>query len=167
MNTTLKFDRVVLTKELNEKFKQVGEVFEIAQIFDDSFLLRDSKTRVALGVVNFQDFENHFVNEENFKGWTPWTEFATDYEANLKMFYRTKDRRKVQVKTSNGCVGESCCNSKFGDEFNLYLGLNLAYLRCIKNILVNKIDNYTKNIHSCTSEIIDVEHQIKQIVNKI
>ena len=70
MNTTLKFDRVVLTKELNDKFKQIGEVFEIANILEDSFLLRSTKTKVAIGVVNFEDFDKHFVHEENFKGWT-------------------------------------------------------------------------------------------------
>ena len=55
MNSTLKFDRVILTKEFNEKFKKVGEVFEIANILDDSFLLRDSKTKIALGVISFED----------------------------------------------------------------------------------------------------------------
>ena len=58
METTLKFDRVILVKELNERFKKVGDVFEIANILDNTFLLRDGSTRVAIGVVSFEDFEN-------------------------------------------------------------------------------------------------------------
>ena len=76
METTLKFDRVILVKELNEKFKNVGEVFEIANILDNSFLLRDGRTRVAIGVISFEDFEEYFVHENNFRGWTPWTSFV-------------------------------------------------------------------------------------------
>ena len=60
MKTVLKFGRFVLVKELNEKISKVGEVFEIASISDDSFLLRDGQTRIALGVVSFEDFEKHF-----------------------------------------------------------------------------------------------------------
>lgn len=167
MNTLFKYDKVVLTKELNERFRKVGDAFEIANILEDSFVLRDAKSKVAIGIVSFDDFERCFVKEESFKGWTKWIEFTTDYESNLKMFYRIKDRRRIQVKSYNGCIGESCCNIKFGDQFNLYLGLNLAYLRCIKNMLANNIDNYIKNIDNCTSEISDIEYKIKQIISKI
>ena len=52
METILKFDRVILTKELNDKIKKVGDVFEIANILDNSFLLREAKSRVAVGVVS-------------------------------------------------------------------------------------------------------------------
>ena len=48
MKTVLMYDRCVLTQELNEKIKKVGDVFEIANVFEDSFLLRDGKTRTAL-----------------------------------------------------------------------------------------------------------------------
>ena len=50
METTLKFDRVILVKELNEKFCKIGEVFEVANILNNSFLLRDVNTRVEIGV---------------------------------------------------------------------------------------------------------------------
>lgn len=167
MDTILKFDKVILTKELDEKFKKVGEEFEIANVLDDSFLLRDTKTRVAIGVISFEDFDKYFVAAENFKGWTQWTPLTTDYVEGLKMFYRVKDRHKVQVKTSDGCIGESSCNNKFGDEFNLYVGLNLAFLRCIKKMYFNKINQCQKQINIYENEIKDVETKIRQINKKI
>ena len=167
METTLKFDRVILIKELNDKIKKLGEAFEIANILEDSFVLREAKSKVAVGVVSFEDFEKHFVHEENFKGWTNWTPLTTDYEEGLTLFYRVKDRHRVQVKSMNGCVGESSCNIKFGDEFNLYIGLNLAFLRCIKKVYLAKINNYHKQINIYTNEIQYIEDKIEQISNKI
>jgi hypothetical protein len=163
MESTLKYDRVVLTRELNDKFKKVGEVFEIANVFDDYFLLRDGKTRVAIGIVSFEDFDKHFVHEANFKGWTQWTPLTTNYEEGLVMFYRVKDRHKVQVKTSDGFVGESSCNTKFGDEFNLYTGLNLAFLRCVKKVFLNRIEKHQKQLNIYENEIKGIEDKIRYL----
>ena len=63
MNTVLKFDRVILIKELNDKIKKVGDVFEIASILDNAFLLREAKSKIAVGTISFDDFEKHFVHE--------------------------------------------------------------------------------------------------------
>lgn len=161
METVLKFDKVILTKELNDKIKKVGEVFEIANILDNSFLLRDGKTRIAVGVVSFEDFEKHFVPVGNFKGWTDWTKLMTDYEDGLIVFYRVKDRHKIQVKTSNGYIGESYCNNKFGDEFNLHFGLNLAFLRCMKKMYLGKINDCQEKINIYSNEIRELESKIK------
>lgn len=157
MNTTLKFDRVVLTKELNEKFKQVGEVFEIANILDDSFLLRDSKTRVALGVVNFEDFENHFVLEEKRRGWTPWTQFV-GFDGQNDASYRTNGK-KVQVRFLTSKIkAEACCCKD--DDFSLAFGLRIAYLRCLNKALTER-----KNL--AEHEIAENENIIKKMINSI
>lgn len=157
MNTTLKFDRVVLTRELNEKFKQVGEVFEIANILDSSFLLRDSKTRVALGVVSFEDFENHFVHETNYKGWTPWTQFI-GFNGQNDASYRTNGK-KVQVRfLTNKVRAEACCCKD--DDFNLAFGLRVAYLRCLNKALAEKK-------MAAEREIAENEHILKKMINSL
>lgn len=167
MESVLKFDRVVLIKELNDKIKKFGEVFEIANVLEDSFVLRETKSRAAVGVISFADFEEHFVHAENFKGWTQWTLLTTDYDEGLTLFYRVKDRHRVQVKSINGCIGESSCNIKFGDEFNLYTGLNLAFLRCIKKVYLTKINDYHKQINIYINELKNIEDKIEQICSKI
>lgn len=157
MNTTLKFDRVVLTKELNERFKQVGEVFEVAQIFDSSLLLRDSKTKVALGVVNFQDFENYFVPEDKRKGWTPWTQFV-GFEGQNDASYRTNGK-KVQVRflTSKTRAEACCCKD---DDFNLAFGLRVAYLRCLNKALAEKK-------MAVERELAENENILKKMINAL
>lgn len=164
MNTTLKFDRVVLAKELNDKFKQVGEVFEIANILDNSFLLRDSKTRVALGVVSFKDLENHFVNEENFKGWTSWIPLV-GFDGQSDAFYRS-NRKKVQVKfVTTKDRAEACCCK--GDEFNLGFGIQLAYLRCLNKAIEKQRVELEKKLNMVEHEIAENKTIMKKMVNSL
>lgn len=128
MKTVLKFDRCVLVKELNETFKKVGEIYEVANVLDDeAFLLRDGNTRVAIGVVNFSDFEEHFVLEERAKGWTKWTPLV-GFDGQTDVFYKTNGKKVVVKFITDKVRAESSCNKK-EDEFNLTFGLNLAYLR--------------------------------------
>jgi hypothetical protein len=157
MNTTLKFDRVVLTKELNEKFKQVGDVFEVASVLDNSFLLRDSRTRVALGVVSFEDFERCFVPEEKRSGWTPWTQFI-GFDGQNDASYRTNGK-KVQVRFLTSKIrAEACCCKD--DEFNLAFGLRVAYLRCLNKALAEKK-------FAAEREIAENENVLKKMINSI
>lgn len=163
METTLKFDKVILTKELNDKFCKVGEIFEIANILEDSFLLRDAKTRVALGVVSFADFEKHFVHEENFKGWTQWTPLV-GFDGQTDAYYRT-NRRKTQVKFLTDKVrGESFLNAKNGDEFNLYFGIQIAYLRCLNKAYLKKATEYKDTLKKIDIEMVDNERIIKKMI---
>lgn len=163
METTLKFDKVILTKELNDKFCKVGEIFEIANILEDSFLLRDAKTRVALGVVSFADFEKHFVHEENFKGWTQWTPLV-GFDGQTDAYYRT-NRRKTQVKFLTDKVrGESFLNVKDGDEFNLYFGIQIAYLRCLNKAHLKKATEYEDALKKIDIEMVDNERIIKKMI---
>lgn len=171
METTLKFDKVVLVKELNDTIKKVGEIFEIANILDGSFLLRDSKTRIALGVVSFEDFEKHFVHAENFKGWTPWIPIV-GFDGQTDVYYKT-NRKKVMVKFLTDKVrAESCC-SKVND-FNLAFGIRLAYLRCLNKAWAKRkseyeatLNEYETKLTKANTEIVDNERIIKSMINSL
>ena len=164
MKTVLNYDRVVLTKELNDKIKKVGEVFEIANILDNSFLLRDAKTKIALGVVSFEDFETHFVHEENFKGWTNWTPLV-GFDGQTDALYRT-NRRKTQVKFLTSKVrAESCCNKV--NEFNLSFGLQMAYFRCLNKALMKKATMYEEALKQINVELADNMHIIKKMYQSL
>jgi hypothetical protein len=164
MNTVLKFDRVILTKELNDKFKQIGEAFEVANILENSFLLRSAKTKVAIGVVNFEDFERHFVHEEIFKGWCNWTPLV-GFDGQSDALYRT-NRKKVQVKFLTDKVrAECCCNSK--DDFNLSFGVQLAYLRCLNKARAKQKTELEAKLNMVEHEIAENETIIKKMVNSL
>lgn len=164
METTLKFDKVVLIKELDDKIKKVGETFEIANVLDGSFLLRDAKTRVALGVVSFEDFEKHFVHAENFKGWTGWTPIV-GFDGQTDVYYKT-NRKKVMVKFLTDKVrAESCCSKD--NDFNLSFGIQLAYLRCLNKAWAKKKSEYEAKIASANSEIVDNERIIESMIHSL
>ena len=164
MNTIMKFDRVILTKELNEKLKQVGDAFEIANIIDGSFVLRSAKTRVAVGVVSFEDFENHFIREESFKGWTNWTPLI-GFDGQSDCFYRT-NRKKTQVKfVTTKDRAESCCCKD--DDFNLAFGIQLAYLRCLNKARTKQRLELEEKMNSVEHEIAENETIMKKMVNSL
>lgn len=164
MNTTLKFDRVILTKELNEKFKQIGETYEIANILDNSFLLRNAKTKVAIGVVSFEDFEKHFVAEDKFKGWTRWQSLV-GFDGQTDAMYRT-NHKKVQVKFLTDKVrGESCCCRD--DDFNLPFGIQLAYLRCLNKVREQQRVELEEALNVVEHEIAENNTIIKKMVNSL
>lgn len=171
METTLKFDKVILIKPLNEKFYKVGESFEIATVLDNSFLLRDFKTKVAIGVISFEDFENHFVHEENFSGWTPWQQF-NGFDGQNDCFYKT-NRKDVAVKFVTDNVRAKSFLHK-NNEFNLTFGLNMAYLRCMNKALEKQKAKYEEELKRCeeeikriNAEISDNERSIKKMISSL
>lgn len=164
METVLKFDKVILIKELDDKIKKVGDAFEIAKVLDNSFLLREAKSKVAVGVISFEDFDKHFVKAEEFKGWTPWTAF-TGFDGQTDVCYRT-NRRKVQVKFITDKVrAESCCHKC--DDFNLFFGVQTAYLRCCNKLLNKKKLELNKTVCDIESEIAENEHILKKMINSL
>jgi len=165
MDTILKFDRVVLIKELNDKIKKVGDTFEIANILNnDSFLLREAKSKVAVGVVTFEDFDKHFVIESNYKGWTRWTPFM-GYDGQNDCFYRT-NRKKVQVKFVKDKVrSEACCCKD--DEFNLSFGIQLAYLRCSNKAMLQKSDKLQDEMCKLNKEIYNNMKIERKMINSL
>lgn len=164
MNTILKFDRVVLVKELNEKFKRVGEAYEIANILEDSFVLRSEKTKVAIGVISFKDFDEYFVHENNFKGWTPWQSLI-GFDGQSDAMYRT-NRKKTQVKFLTTKDKAECCCSK-GDEFNIGFGIQLAYLRCLNKAREKQRIELEEKLNMIEHEIADNKTIIKKMVNSL
>lgn len=164
MDTILKFDRVVLAKELNDKIKRVGDVFEIANIIDNSFLLREAKSKVAVGVISFEDFDKHFVPEENFKGWTRWTPFV-GYDGQNDCLYRT-NRKKVQVKFVTDKVrSEACCCKD--DEFNLSFGIQIAYLRALNKAMAKKSDELQEEMNRLNKEIYENLKIERKMINSL
>lgn len=160
MNTVLKYERVILIKELDDRIKKVGDVFEIANILDDSFLLREAKSKLAVGVISFEDFDKHFVTEEQFKGWTKWTPFR-GFDGQNDVLYRT-NRRKVQVKFITDKVrAEACCNR--ADDFNLFFGVQVAYFRCLNKALTKKANKYREELFKINEEINDNDIAIKNM----
>jgi len=165
METVLKFDRVILAKELNEKFKKIGETFEVANILDNAFLLREAKSKVAVGVVTFEDFKKHFVLEEDFKGWTKWAQLI-GFDGQTDVLYRT-NKKKIQVKFITDKVrAESCCNKK-EDEFNLSFGVQIAYLRCLNKALLKKKEKYEEELKKINNEITDNNEIIRKMINSL
>lgn len=164
MNTTLKFDRVILVKELNEKFKQIGETYEVANILENSFLLRNAKTKVAIGVVSFEDFEKHFVAEEKFKGWTKWQSLV-GFNGHSDAMYRT-NFKKIQVKfITTKDRAECCCNKT--DDFNLAFGIQLAYMRCLNKARERQKEELEETLSMINHEIAENNTIIKKMVNSL
>ena len=164
MNTTLKFDRVILVSELNKRFNKVGDMFEVANVLENAFLMRDVKTKNVVGVVSFEDFEKHFVHEENFKGWTSWMPI-TGFDGQTDAFYRSNGK-KVQVKfLTDNVRAEACCNR--ADEFNLFFGIRLAYRRCLDKALMNKENALNEEMNKINYEIIDNRKIMKRMINSL
>lgn len=164
MESVLKFDRVVLIKELNEKIYKVGESFEIANVLENSFVLREAKSKVIVGVISFEDFEKHFVHEENFKGWTKWTLFY-GFDGQNDCMYRTNGK-KVQVHFLTDKVrAEACCHK--GDDFDLSFGLKVAYLRGYCKALEKKAIRYEEELEVMNREIIDTCKTIQKMINSL
>ncbi len=164
MNTVLKFDRVILTNELNDKLKLIGATYEVANILDGSFLLRDAKTKIAVGVVSFEDFERHFVHEENFRGWTKWQSFV-GFDGQTDCMYRT-NKKKTQVKFLTNKVRAECCCCK-DDDFNLNFGIQLAYLRCLNKAREKQRIELSEKLDMVEHDIAENLTIIKKMVNSL
>lgn len=164
MESTIKFDKVVLVKELNEKFCKIGEVYEVANILENAFLLRDAKTKVAIGVVNFADFERCFVHEKNFTGWTKWQHF-TGVDGQTDCFYKTNGK-DVEVKFVTDKVRAKSYLHKT-DEFNLTFGLNLTYLRTRNKALEKKKIEYEEELKKINKEIADNNRTIEKMIGSL
>ena len=131
-------DRVILLKEY-ENLKQVGKTYEVGGFTNSAVILREVKSKVAVGAIKVNDFDEYFEKIENVGNkFTPWAGIS-DPNGNLIADYRT-NQKKVQIRlfiedTTQYIKGEASCNK--GDEFNLYFGIRLALARAI--------DKYYKN----------------------
>lgn len=162
-------DKVVLIKGM-DNFKKVGETFEVANITDTKVILREVASKVAVGAVDIDAFEAHFVKPEDVSGWTQW-ESLTDRKSNVVAHYRTNGK-KVQVRTPDGYRAETTCNK--GDDFNLFFGIQLAYNRCIlkslndeEEVLVNEITSLDKELSVVQSMKSEIKHTMKMMINSL
>lgn len=162
MKTIFKFDKVILTKELNDKFNHVGDVFEVVNILEDSFMLRSENTKVTIGIVSFTDFEKHFVAEENYKGWTNWQPLI-GFDGQNDCEYRS-NRKKTQVRFLTSKIkAEACCDNR--DEFSLSFGVRMAYLRCLNKAWEMKKAELEEQLKIVNSEIAENEMILKKMSN--
>lgn len=155
-------DTVILTKTM-DKLNLVGQTFEVANITEKTIVLRDVKTKVAVGSVAIDDFEEYFVKQE-IKGWKPWTTMV-DASGNTVGFYRTNGK-KVQVRTYN-CRAEASCNLKTNDKFDLFFGVQLAYLRCQNKFMTQMRQNYLSAAKQMEGNIRENNHNISQLMTKM
>lgn len=163
--SVIKYDKVILKKELGDRLRMVGQEFEIANITEDKYLLRDAKTKVAIATVDIAEFEEYFEKPEKMVEWTPWTAIFDGISGGIDAFYRTKGK-KVQVRlvrdkkpNEKYILKEASCNTM--DEFNLFFGITLAYKRCLIEHLKREEAEQTKLVAEQTRKLDEIRNELK------
>lgn len=151
-------EKLILTQPV-DKLRNVGEAFEIANVVDDFVVLRNAKTKIAVGVCNIIDIEKHFTKVNEFVGWTQWTRLI-NARGDVIAFYRTNGK-KVQVRTVDGFKGEATCNKC--DTFNLWFGIRLAHARMQLKI-ISKVKTQCEDV---LKEAKKEEHDNKVLIKRI
>jgi hypothetical protein len=101
---------------------------------------------------------------ENIKGWTSWTPIF-GFDGQSGAFYRTNGR-KTQVKfLTDNVRGESCRNKD--DDFNLYIGVQIAYLRCMNKALEKKKAAYEEYLKTIEHDIAENKNVLKKMINSL
>lgn len=176
--SVVRYDKVILKKELGDKLRMVGQEFEIANITEDKYLLRDANTKVAIATVNITEFEEYFEEPEKMVEWTPWVAIFDRIDGGIDAFYRVKGK-KVQVRlvkdkkpNEKYILKEASCNTM--DEFNLFFGIQLAYKRCLIEHLEREearqtklVAEQTKILNEIRNEIKDGKRYISQMINSL
>ena len=102
--------------------------------------------------------------EENFKGWSRWALFVS-YGGQNDCVWRT-NRRKTQVRfLTDNVTAESCCNKE--DEFDLALGIKIAYLRCCNKVLEKNKAEHEAKLKAINEKICNNETTLKKMINSI
>lgn len=158
----LRNDKVILVKEMGE-LKIVGETFEVANVTETAVVLRDAKSKIAVGAVDISVFDQYFKKPEAVKGWTPWQRLV-DQLGNTIAFYRT-NQKKVQVRTTNDIRAEATCNKC--DEFNLAFGIRLAMTRCEIKMLNNIYSEYAEVMERLSGDIKEKEDMIHRLIKSV
>lgn len=160
-------NKVVLLKEY-EDLKQVGITYEVANFTDEMVILREVKTKIAVGAIPLVDFYKYFKKIEDVKfKFTKWTELIDGTTGAVVGFYRT-NHKKVQVMLPieyNGSYirDEASCNK--GDDFDLWFGIRLAFARA-KVKAYNKVTliKNAKMIAESTKDYRQTKNAIKNMV---
>ena len=107
--------------------------------------------------------ETVFSEEREVIGWTHWTPLI-NADGSTDAFYRT-NKKKTQVRYLDGTRAEACCNSM--DEFNLFLGIRIAYARCKEKALLNKMKEYENKLKKANSEYLDNKNALAKLLNSL
>lgn len=164
----VKNDKVILKNEIGN-LKKIGSTYRVVDITNAHIVVENIDNNNETLVIEIDEFENYFDKKENIKEWTTWQKLISP-DGDTIAFYRT-NMKKVQVKI-DGFKGETTCHKN--DEFNLYFGITLAYKRCIEKYLKETIkeceyyiEEYTKHLEHCKSNLIDNKNKIKMIINSL
>lgn len=161
----VKYNRVVLAKELDDRFVDVGDVYEASDIFNGQwFLIRNDWTKADIAVISKMDFEEHFVQEDKFHGWTDWQPFIGGFGEN-SYEYKT-NRKKVCVRNLvTGTRAEACCNKT--DEFNLHTGIYIAWYRCAIKSLEKKGAKLREKLDEIDREVAENKWILNEYLNRL
>lgn len=159
MNVT-KGDKLILIKEFN-KLKEIGETYEVADITEQFFVIRDSTTKIALAAVEIDRLDEYFKKPNDFNGWTEWQSFVS---GNSVLFYRT-NQKKVQVRNPEGVRAEASCNKD--DKFDLFLGLRIAHERLLIKIFRKTEKTLESELTVVRNEISDSQSRIKKLIQSV
>lgn len=160
----LKNDKFMLIEAI-ERLNKVGEIYEVGNVTNTSIVMRDAKTKVAIGAVDIDDFSKYFKKPEEVKTWTKWCAM-TNPLGEIIAFYRTNGK-KVQVRNNHlkTVRGEaSCCKD---DEFNLAFGIRLAYARCLDKELTAVEKDFESSLKDVRSRRIDNQRDIKKMIRSL
>lgn len=161
----LKNDKFMLIEEMG-KLNKVGEIYEVGNITDTSVIMRDAKTKVAIGAIDIDDFGKYFKKPEDVKHYTRWCGM-TNALGEVIAYYRTNGK-KVQVRMHNmeRYRAEASCCCKY-DEFNLTFGIRLAYLRCENKALAETEKTIESSLNSVRYRRLDNQREIKKMLRSL
>lgn len=160
----LKNDKFMLIEAI-EKLNKVGEIYEVGNVTNTAVVMRDARTKVAVGAVDIDDFGKYFKKAEEVRTWTKWCAMNNPL-GEIIAFYRTNGK-KVQVRMSHleTIRGEASCLK--GDEFNLAFGIRLAYARCVDKELTKAESEFESAWKEMRSRRIDNQRDIKKMIRSL
>ena len=161
MSTIMRYDKAILTKEFG-KLKKVGETFEIGDMTENHIIIRDLKSKIALGAIGIDEFDEYFKVDYK-KEWTKWANI-NDMSGCTIGCYRTNGKR-VQVKTENGVRAEAKCHKM--DSFNLRTGIAIALNRCYIKYYKSLIKENKEKNKLLKSNIAECNDMINKIISNV
>lgn len=153
-------DKVMLTTCF-ERYSKVGEVYEIGNIVENGFIIRDTHSKIAVGCINFNDFFSCFSKLED-RSWTDWAvaTYNGDDE-DVLIQYRTNGKR-VEVKAF-GCKRVASCMPD--DKFNLSKGIYIAFLRCRIGSLIKERKTLLKSYTEVYSKVKKASKDLEKAIS--
>lgn len=103
----------------------------------------------------------------NVCGWTNWTPLVgfDGHENQTDVFYRTNHKKTQVMFLTDKVRGESCCTK--GDDFNLAIGVRIAYYRCLNKALTKRKAEYESELKMINCEIADNRNVLKKMINNL